>query len=142
MGIDFNLSPSPPSHRTLSSIHSLFASSLSSPLTSPLHSPYISSDLRLGPPTIPVNLFTVVHSFRLAYLYHDTLYKSTGTRVGLFSSRSTKKGKEGEEVVGVLQAISVVLGLVFAGTTATALLQGQKAPILEEGSGEVAAVYA
>lgn len=135
----------PPSVPFLASVASLTASAFSSPLRSPLHEPSSSSYLsplslhRRGPETLPTDLFTLVHAVRLAYLYHDVLYKSHRTRVGLVSRKATPGKGAGQ--VGIVQAVMVVLGLVFAGTTATAVLQGQKAPVLEPGSGPVAAVY-
>lgn len=142
------LGASPGSIPLLAFVARLSSSSFVTPLSSPLHHPYFSSLAIRGPATIPTNLFTVCHATRLAFLYHDVLWKAHGTRVGLFSKKrsavtSTGKGSgvaiSGQ--VGMLQAILVVLGLVFAGTTASAVMQGQKAPVLEPGSGEVAAVY-
>lgn len=90
---------------------------------------------QLPPVTIPLNPFTLVHAARLAFLYHDALYRGAkGTTVGL----SPSQGR-----VSYVQAVLVVWTLVFAGPTLAAVLRGQPAPLLvDPEAGLIAAIYA
>lgn len=78
---------------------------------------------------LPLTGFTIVHSLRIAYLYHSVL-----------SSQGVKVGRMKQDV-SFLQSGLVCTTLVMSGTTMAALLQGQPSGLLSEGSGELVAAY-
>ncbi|OAV88005.1 hypothetical protein, variant [Puccinia triticina 1-1 BBBD Race 1] len=78
---------------------------------------------------LPLTGFTIVHSLRIAYLYHSVL-----------SSQGVKVGRSKQDV-SFLQAGLVCTTLVMSGTTMAALIQGQPSGLLSEGSGELVAAY-
>jgi len=78
---------------------------------------------------LPLTGFTIVHSLRIAYLYHSVL-----------SSQGVKVGRRKQDV-SFLQSGLVCTTLVMSGTTMAALLQGQPSGLLSEGSGELVAAY-
>ncbi|CAH7674039.1 hypothetical protein PPACK8108_LOCUS8938 [Phakopsora pachyrhizi] len=78
---------------------------------------------------LPLTGFTILHSTRIAYLYHSILY-SQGVSVGNRKSD-----------VSFLQASLVCTTLVMSGTTMAAILQGQPSGLFSEGSGELVAAY-
>ncbi|KAA1066625.1 hypothetical protein PGT21_034550 [Puccinia graminis f. sp. tritici] len=78
---------------------------------------------------LPLTGFTILHSLRIAYLYHSVL-----------SSQGVKVGRRKQDV-SFLQSGLVCTTLVMSGTTMAALLQGQPSGLLSEGSGELVASY-
>lgn len=78
---------------------------------------------------LPLTGFTIVHSLRIAYLYHS-----------LLSSQGVKVGRRKQDV-SFLQAGLVCSTLVMSGTTMAAILQGKPSNLFSEGSGELVAAY-
>lgn len=78
---------------------------------------------------LPLTGFTVLHSLRIAHLYHSVL-GSQGIRVG----RQTGD-------VSFLQAGLVCTTLVMSGTTMASILKGKPSSLLAEGSGELVTAY-
>ncbi|MBW0535753.1 hypothetical protein O181_075468 [Austropuccinia psidii MF-1] len=76
-----------------------------------------------------ITAFTLIHSLRIAYLYHSAL-KAAGVSVGR---------RPGD--VSFIQASLVCTTLVMSGTTMAAILQAKPSSLFSHGSGDLVAAY-
>ncbi|KAH9814504.1 hypothetical protein DFH28DRAFT_971939 [Melampsora americana] len=78
----------------------------------------------------PISSFTLIHSIRIAYLYHSIL-QSQGFKVGFKSNQ-----------VSFLQASLVSTTLVISGTTMASILKGEPCGLLfDQGAGYMVSAY-